>query len=424
MSESQPLIAISRKHAFTFAGFLVLYQFLTYIANDMILPGMIHVVQSFRAPESAIATSLTAYILGGASLQLFLGPLSDRYGRRPIMLAGAFLFMIFTLAIGCSQSIEQFLTGRFFEGMGLCFISVIGYTTLQEIFSEMDAVRLIAILANISTIAPLLGPLVGAALLMYISWRDIFFIIAFAAFIALWGLWRYMPETVGTQKRDGSIIPPISLSLKDIAKNYGILLKNPAFLFGSFGIGFLAVPCLAWIAISPIMLITDARLSLVHYGLWQIPVFGADIIGNLVLRRLTYHYSLPEIIAIGAVVTISGLFLSLLLAWIFHGAYLAIIAGLVLYALGLGISTGPLSRKVLYSTHVTKGTASALMSILIMGIEAGGVEVVNLVYLDHNHLHFSLFCFITGIAFLCCLLMSVAFQSDERQQEDYNIGKI
>ncbi|NDH67476.1 MAG: MFS transporter [Gammaproteobacteria bacterium] len=77
-----PLIAITRKHAILFAAYLVFYEFLVYIANDMIMPGMLTVVQDFHADESRIATSLTAYILGGASLQLLLGPISDRFGRQ------------------------------------------------------------------------------------------------------------------------------------------------------------------------------------------------------------------------------------------------------------------------------------------------------------------------------------------------------
>jgi DHA1 family multidrug/chloramphenicol efflux transport protein-like MFS transporter len=136
----QPLIKITRKQALIFACFLVLYEFLTYIANDMIMPGMLNVVKSFHAPESAVASSLTVYILGGASLQLFLGPLSDRYGRRPVMLVGALLFFLCTIAIASTHTIDQFLIARFFQGMGLCFIGVIGYATLQEIFAEIQSV--------------------------------------------------------------------------------------------------------------------------------------------------------------------------------------------------------------------------------------------------------------------------------------------
>src|SRR5581483_8516613 len=141
-----PLLAnVSRRQVLFYAAFLVAYEFLTYIANDMAMPAMIRVVSTFHGPETAIASSLTAYVLGGASLQIFLGPISDRYGRRPIMLFGVFFFFLFTIALAGSNSINQFLIMRFFEGMGLCFIVVIGYATLQEIFAEMDAIRLIAI---------------------------------------------------------------------------------------------------------------------------------------------------------------------------------------------------------------------------------------------------------------------------------------
>ena len=99
------LINITRRQAFFFAAFLVLYEFLTYIANDMIMPGMLQVVASFHGPESAVALSLTAYVLGGASLQLVLGPMSDRFGRRPVMLFGASLFFVCTILIACSDSI-------------------------------------------------------------------------------------------------------------------------------------------------------------------------------------------------------------------------------------------------------------------------------------------------------------------------------
>lgn len=89
----QPLINITRKQAMNFALFLVLYEFLTYIANDMIMPAMIQVVHSFKASEIFIASSLSLYVLGGASLQIFLGPISDRFGRRPVMLLGAAFFL-------------------------------------------------------------------------------------------------------------------------------------------------------------------------------------------------------------------------------------------------------------------------------------------------------------------------------------------
>lgn len=286
---AQPLIPITRKQALVFACFLVLYEFLTYVANDMIMPGMLKVVESFKGPETAVATSLTAYILGGASLQLFLGPISDRYGRRPVMLSGALLFLLCTAAIACSNSIDQFLVARFFQGMGLCFIGVIGYATLQEIFAEMDAIRLIAIMANVSTIAPLLGPLLGAAFIHYFSWRLIFVLIGTFALFALWGLWRFMPEPIGQTKRDGQKIQRVSLAPRTVFNNYKNLFTNAPFMFGSIALGLMGLPCVAWIALAPVILIADAKLSVIQYGLWQVPLFGATIMGNWVLQRLTHR---------------------------------------------------------------------------------------------------------------------------------------
>ncbi len=399
----QPLINITRKHALTYAIFLVLYEFLTYIANDMVMPGMINVVASFHGPESAIATSLTAYVLGGASLQLFLGPLSDRYGRRPVMIFGAFFFFICTLLIACSNSIDQFLIARFFQGMGLCFIAVIGYATLQEIFAEMDAIRLIAVMANVSIIAPLLGPLLGAIFLHYFSWRIIFVIIGALALIALWGLWRFMPEPIGQTKRDGEEIKAMALRPSVIAANYKALLQNRPFLLGSLALGLLTMPCVVWIALAPVILVIDAKLSMVQYGLWQLPVFGAYMLGNIVLQKMTHSSSIKKMVWIGSIIATMGMFGMIILPLLMSHYFVWLMPGLIIYFMGSGIVSAPLSRFILFSTTVSKGTASALLSMLTMIILGMGIEAANYLYLTHNNQFFGLCFAVTGVIYLICL---------------------
>src|SRR3990167_8492487 len=369
---SQPLIAITKRQALLFAAFLVAYEFLTYIANDMIMPGMPQVIHQFHAHETAIASSLTYYILGGASLQLLLGPISDHYGRRPVMLAGALLFLIFTFLIACSQSIQAFLLFRFCQGMGLCFISVIGYTTLQEIFEEMAAVRLIAIMANIATTAPLIGPLLGAYFIIHWSWQLIFYLIGLGAFIALWGLWKYMPESVGITKHDGTIIHRTTLSCNSILNNYTQLFCHPRFLLGSISLGLLCLPCILWIALSPVILIHAAHLSVIEYALWQLPLFSAVIIGNWLLHKLTHYYTLTKLISMGSIVTLLSLLMVYFIPYYFNPYFTYLLPGLILYFFTLGLISGPLNRFILFSTPIAKGTTSALMSIVCMCIEAIG----------------------------------------------------
>ena len=409
---SEPLINITKKHAFAFACFLVFYEFLTYMANDMIMPGMIDVVKTFHGPESAIASSLTAYILGGASLQLFLGPISDRFGRRPVMLFGTIFFFLCTIFIALSHSIDAFLWARYFQGMGLCFIGVIGYATLQEIFSEMDAIRLIAVMANVSILAPSLGPVLGAVFVHYFSWRMIFVFIGAGALIALWGLWQYMPEPVGQTKRDGEHITPISLAPSVIITNYKNLLINPSFLLGSIALGLIGLPCVAWIALAPIIMVTDGHLSLIQYGLWQIPVFGAAILGNICLHRMTHHFTLRKLIQLGSLIACLSLLFMFLLP-IASRYFLFLMPGLMVYFFGLGITSAPLSRFILYSTSVGKGTASALMSMTGMCIQAAGIEVANRLYVSHNNRYFGLFCALVAAAYLMILGLATFWQKNK-----------
>lgn len=396
----RPLIPIPYKKALLFAGFLVLYQFLTYIANDMIMPGMIQVVDSFHGQETAIATSLTMYVMGGASLQLFLGPLSDAIGRRPVMIAGAVLFFCFTLVIACSQSMAQFLWARYFEGMGLCFISVIGYATLQEIFSEMDAIRLIAILSNIASTAPLLGPLAGATFISYFHWRGIFFLIASIALIACWGLWNHMPEPIGAKKTNGQVIPKTSLKFSVIWQNYKQLLLNPLFITGCLVIGLLSAPCITWIAISPIIIVTDAKLSVFDYALWQLPLFGAGIIGSLYLKKLTHFMTITQMIVRASLIVTFGLFLTYLLPVCFGARFEWLMPGLIIYGFGMGVAISPLNRYVLFSTPISKGTAYAMISMLSMALQGIAIEVGNRVYAHHQNQLFGLYCCIVGILYV------------------------
>lgn len=410
---SEPIISISRKQALLFATFLVLYEFLTYIANDMIMPGMLEVVASFKAPESTVASSLTFYLLGGASLQLILGPISDAYGRRPLMLIGAGLFCLFTLLIACSFSMNQFLVARFFQGTGLCFIGVIGYATIQEIFEEMDAIRLIAIMANAAILAPLLGPLLGALVIHFMSWRIIFLVIALGSVFSLWGLMNYMPEPIGQITKKGTLIAKIDFSPHKIFKNYLTLFTNKTFFSANFALGLVGIPCMIWIALAPIIMIAKGKLTVIEYGLWQLPIFGATIIGNWVLHHLTYKYSMKTIMCYGSIIISLGGALMAILPYFYGENYYCLLPGIIIYFFALSIINAPLNRFCLYITPVSKGTVSAITSLSVMLIGALGIEGSNYFYKDHNNLYFGLFSM--GMILFFIFFMCLTFYFDREK---------
>lgn len=392
------------RRALLFPLCLVLFEFTTYIANDMIQPGMLAVVADFNASIEWVPTSMTAYLAGGMFLQWLLGPLSDRRGRRPVMLVGVAFFVVTCLAILLVTSIEQFIAMRFLQGIGLCFIGAVGYATIQESFEEAVCIKITALMANVALIAPLLGPLAGAALIHVAPWQSMFVIFAVLGAISFAGLWRAMPETA-SRKGD-------KLSVGAMWHDYKQVLANRRFLCGSLALGFASLPLLAWIAQSPVILISGEKLSTVEYGVLQVPIFGALIIGNLALARLSGKTSIPQLIRYGAGPMIIGLMIAAGSTLYSSHAYLWMTAGLSLYAFGIGLANAGLVRLTLFSSDISKGTVSAAMGMISMMVFTLGIEFAKVAYLWGNSGIFNLFNLISGLLWLGLVMIFIRKQPD------------
>ncbi len=122
--------------ALFFPAALILYDFSAYLTTDLIQPGILHVVRDFNADVALAPASVSLYMAGGMALQWLLGPLSDRIGRRPVLLTGALIFTLACPATLFTTSMTQFLIARFVQGTSICFIATIGYVTVQEAFEE------------------------------------------------------------------------------------------------------------------------------------------------------------------------------------------------------------------------------------------------------------------------------------------------
>ena len=390
------------RRALLFPLCLVLFEFATYIANDMIQPGMLAVVADFNADIEWVPTSMTAYLAGGMFLQWLLGPLSDRRGRRPVMLVGVAFFVVTCLAILLVTSIEQFIAMRFLQGIGLCFIGAVGYATIQESFEEAVCIKITALMANVALIAPLLGPLAGAALIHVAPWQFMFVIFAALGAISFVGLWRAMPETASRQGE--------KLSIGTMWHDYKQVLANRRFLCGSLALGFASLPLLTWIAQSPVILISGEQLSTVEYGILQVPIFGALIIGNLTLAKLSGKTSIPQLIRYGAGPMIIGLIIAAGSTLYSSHAYLWMTAGLSLYAFGIGLANAGLVRLTLFSSDISKGTVSAAMGMISMMVFTLGIEFAKVAYLWGNSGIFNLFNLISGLLWLGLVMIFIRRQ--------------
>ncbi|OHX13557.1 MdfA family multidrug efflux MFS transporter [Chromobacterium sphagni] len=371
----RPLLAIPRRQALLFCLLLTAFELLTYLASDMVMPAMLRVTQDLRADSRHVPTAFNAFLLGGVAFQWLIGPLSDRFGRRPLLLAGTVGFAAACFAASGAQAIEWFNLLRFAQGIGLGFIVVVSYPALQETFAEEDAVRLMALLANIALLSPLAGPLLGSLLLGALSWRELFAALGCATLLVTLGLWRLMPETVGVPRRDGSMQPPTPLRLRAALANYLALLRHPTVLCGSLALGLLTLPLIAWIGLSPLLLVRQLGYSNLEYGLWQLPVFGGVIAGNLLLNRLAGRKNLPEVLRLALAPMGCGLLLIGALTPL-HPTLPALVAGLAVYAFGLGLGNAALYRLTLFASDSAKGSVAAMLGMLSTATLGGGAALL------------------------------------------------
>lgn len=305
---------------------LVLFEFAVYIGNDLIQPAMLAITEDFGVSATWAPSSMSFYLLGGASVAWLLGPLSDRLGRKKVLLSGVLFFALCCFLILLTRQIEHFLTLRFLQGIGLSVISAVGYAAIQENFAERDAIKVMALMANISLLAPLLGPVLGAFLIDYVSWHWGFVAIALLALLSWVGL------------------------------------------------------KMLWIALSPIILVDELKLTSVQYGLAQFPVFLGLIVGNIVLIKIIDRLALGKTVLIGLPIMLTGtLILILGVVW---QAYLipCLLIGMTLICFGEGISFSVLYRFALMSSEVSKGTVAAAVSMLLMTSFFAMIELVRYLY--------------------------------------------
>ncbi|MCG2877194.1 MdfA family multidrug efflux MFS transporter, partial [Obesumbacterium proteus] len=294
-----------------------------------------------------------------------------------------------------TNSIEQFILMRFIQGISLCFIGAVGYAAVQEAFDQTLSIKLMALMANVALIAPLIGPLAGAAFIQFAPWKSMFAVFALVAFIAWLGLWKGMPETAQSQGE--------KLRLTSLLADYRQVFGNLRFVCGAASIGFSALPLLAWVAISPVILIDGEGLTPVAYGWLQVPIFVALIMGNLVLARIAGKMSIEKPLWLGAPPIIAGLALATFGTLFTPHAYLWTIVGLSLYAFGTGLINAGLYRLTLFASDMRKGTVAAALGMTTIGIYALGIEIAKRIYLWQGSGIFNLYGLISGLLWLALM---------------------
>ncbi|HID4156940.1 TPA: multidrug efflux MFS transporter MdtM [Citrobacter koseri] len=369
---------------------LILYDFAAYLSTDLIQPGIIHVVHDFNADVSLAPASVSLYLAGGMALQWLLGPLSDRIGRRPVLITGALIFTIACAATLLTTSMTQFLVARFIQGTSICFIATVGYVTVQEAFGQTKAIKLMAIITSIVLVAPVIGPLSGATLMHFVHWKALFGIIALMGLIALCGLALAMPETV---QRGAA-----PFSIPAVLRDFRHVFHNRIFLFGAATLSLSYIPLMSWVAVSPVILIDAGGMTTAQFAWAQVPVFGAVIIANMMVARVVKDPGDPRFIWRAPPIQLVGLAILIAGNLLWPHVWLWSVLGTSLYAFGIGMIFSTLFRFTLFSNTLPKGTVSASLNIVILTVMAVAIEVGRGLWFNGGKIPFHLLAVVAGIA--------------------------
>lgn len=350
---------------------MVIYEISNYLANDAYLPAMPDISSQLNASNYLIQLTLTAFFLGNATMQLILGPISDRYGRRVVLLGGGLVFILTTLLCAFSTNIYFLLIVRFFQGSAVTSMIVAGYATIHAMYEQVRAIKTLAWMNSITVLAPALGPLFGALILMVGNWRWIFIVLAIWATLAWIALFKIMPETCETA---------IPIEPKRIIKQYWLVLKNWQFMKPMIALSLLFGAMIAWIAAGPFLVIESFHYSALTFGLLQGLVFGSFILGTQLVSRFIDKLSTNKITEISILLAFMGGLSSLVLSLLIKEYLFCVVIPMMIFALGSGIGFPVFNRLAIEGSKESMGIKMALFASF-MGISGLlGSIVISSVY--------------------------------------------
>jgi len=344
-------------------GWLVLMALLIAIAPlsiDMYLPAFPAIEAELGGPGGEAEFTLASFFIGISLGQLFYGPVSDRFGRKPPLYVGLAVYIAASLGCAMAASLEALAAWRFLQALGGCAGMVIARAVIRDRCAAQEAARAFSMLILVMGVAPILAPLLGGWVNGAWGWRALFLVLAGFGLLCLALVHSAMAES-----RDTRHAEPLSLT-RSLA-DYRRLLGERGFLGYTLAASFASAGMFAYIAGSPHVLIEIYGIPPEHFG-W---VFGLNALGFIaasqVNARLLRRYALTTLLRRSLRLTAATALVLAGFALLGEPPMLPLLVMLFVFMASLGMVNPNANAAALASHGQIAGTASALMGTLQFG---------------------------------------------------------
>ncbi len=349
-------------------GVLIGLVALGAISTDLYLPSLPSIGRDLGADIARTQLTLGVFLAAFALAQLVLGPLSDRFGRRPVLLAGAAIYTAASIACALAQSIDALIVARGVQAIGACAGVVIGRAVVRDIYGRERAARMLAYISSAMALLPAFGPIVGGVVEVWLGWRWNFVILAGFGSIVLLGTAGGLAET--NAWRD-----PAALAPQRLVANYARLLSNRSFIGFALAVAFSYAGLFTFISGSSFVIIDALGVPPDRFGYFFAGAVAGYITGTQIAGKFTLKLGIERMVLMGARVGVAGGLAMAIVAWSgwvgpgMAGAVTLVIP-MAVFMVGIGIVMPNANAGAIGPFATMAGAASAVVGFLQMSIAA------------------------------------------------------
>ncbi|TNE35388.1 MAG: Bcr/CflA family efflux MFS transporter [Alphaproteobacteria bacterium] len=333
------------------------------LSTDMYLSTFPAIAHDFKASAADVQLTLSTFTFGIGICQLLYGPVTDRFGRKPVLLFGLFLYVIASVGCFMAGSIHQLIGFRFLQALGICASVVIPRAMVRDLFLREAAAKQLSRMGTIMGLAPAIAPVMGGYLAIIYGWQAIFvFLALFAILTALTTLFL-VGESI--PKRDHNALRPAH-----ILRNFRALLMHREFLGFSLAAGLCFGGLFSFLSGSPLVLIEVFDIKSEHFGYFFSMVVVGFMSGTLTGPVMSARRDIYFSVRIGTFAAAIGGGTMMLLAFAGVNHIAAVVGPMILYTFGMGVVLPQSQAGGMAPFPEKAGAASALMGFMMLGLAA------------------------------------------------------